>query len=155
LAGALLVFASSRANAAGSEQAERPRAGFADNASTLPTLPTLIDACDLSTPEFQPELFTNAIGECDEPGQPVVVGELLAPGRDPIRSPVSCDDGSCFPQHTPLDATGTHALSFVHPLAILGTTLLDPEPSTLLVRSETAGPRAGFYLRIERPPKRK
>jgi len=121
LAGLLLVFASSRANAE--------------------------EACDPSAP--QPELFTNAIGECDEPGTSVET-----PIPPPQRVPLECDGASCLPQHAPLDASGGFAVSFSNPLAVLGSTLSNPEPSTFLVTNETGGPRAGFCLRIDRPPKR-
>src|SRR5215468_3679792 len=100
LAGVILVFASSRANAQ--------------------------EACDPSAP--QPELFTNAIGECDEPGTTVE-----QPALPTQRAPLECDGASCLPQPAPLDASGGFAVSFSHPLAVLGTTLSNPEPSTLLV----------------------
>jgi hypothetical protein len=121
LAGVLLLFASSRANAQ--------------------------EACDPSA--WQPEVFTNAVGECDEPG--ISVETPIAP---PQRAPVECDGASCLPQPAPLDSSGGFAVSFTNPLAVLGTTLSNPEPSTFLVTNETGGPRAGFCLRIDRPPKR-
>lgn len=120
LAGVLLVFASSRANAQ--------------------------EACDPNAP--QAELLTNAIGVCDEPG---VTVEQPLPA--PQKMPVECDGATCQPQRAPVDATGTHAVTFSNPLAILGSTLSDPEPSTFLAGQETGGPRAGFTLRIERPPR--
>ena len=125
LAGVLLVFAPSRAMAQ--------------------------EACDPTAP--QPELFTNAIGECDEPGQPSV--EQPLPAREPVRAPLplTCDDGSCAPQRAPVGTTGSYSLSFSHPLAVLGTTVLDPEPQTFIVTNDAAGPRAGFCPRIERPPR--
>jgi hypothetical protein len=94
-------------------------------------------------------LFTNAIGECDEPGL-----TIETPAPQPQRAPLECDGQSCLPQHAPLDASGGFAVSFTSPLAVLGTTIANPEPSTFLVTNDVGGPRAGFCLRIDRPPKR-
>jgi hypothetical protein len=120
LAGVLLVFASSRANAE--------------------------EACAPNPPPAP--LLTNAIGVCDEPGfdQPTP-----APQKEKL--PVECDGATCQPQPAPIDATGTTFISFQNPLAVLGSTLTDPEPSTFLAGEDSGGPRAGFSLRIERPPR--
>ncbi len=145
LAALVFVLAPGRAGAAELAQCIDVDACFDDEQPAHPQQSLPLAA---ATTDCDDDTFKQAVGMCDEPRTSISV--VPAPEHPPLE----CDGPSCLPQPAPIGAAGTHGIDLFQPVALTGAVNADAESSTSIHLDESGGPRPGFPLRIDRPPRR-